>query len=137
MKLSLNAPCPCHSGKKYKKCCKIYHDKKAFAKDAALLMRSRYSAFALQRADYIIQTTHSSNPDFITDTDAWRKSIENFCKQTLFENLQIIDSLQNGTTATVHFFAKLSVAASDASFSEISEFVKEDGRWYYVSGTIT
>ena len=45
-KFSINSPCPCGSGGKYKKCCQKYH-KGALAKDALTLMKSRYSAYAL------------------------------------------------------------------------------------------
>ena len=56
MKFSPNNPCPCGSGKKYKKCCQIYHKGK-IAKSALELMKSRYSAFAVGDIDYIIKTS--------------------------------------------------------------------------------
>lgn len=42
--------CPCHSQKCYEECCKRYHEGAA-AENALILMRSRYSAYALQLAD--------------------------------------------------------------------------------------
>ncbi|MDD2950112.1 MAG: YchJ family metal-binding protein, partial [Sulfuricurvum sp.] len=62
MKISPNAPCPCHSGEKYKKCCQPYH-KGILPSNAQKLMRSRYSAFALELSNYIMATTHPNNPD--------------------------------------------------------------------------
>jgi SEC-C motif-containing protein len=41
MKLSVNSPCPCRSGEKYKKCCQIYH-KGAIAKDALFSEKSSF-----------------------------------------------------------------------------------------------
>ncbi len=52
-KPSPNLPCPCGSGLKYKKCCQKYH-KGALPSTALLLMKSRYSAYALGLADYIM-----------------------------------------------------------------------------------
>jgi len=49
MKFSVNNPCPCGSGKKYKKCCGILH-KGVIAKDALELMKSCYSAFAVDNS---------------------------------------------------------------------------------------
>jgi SEC-C motif-containing protein len=41
MKFSINNPCPCGSGVKYKKCCAKYH-KGLVAKTALELMKSRF-----------------------------------------------------------------------------------------------
>ena len=38
-------------------CCQPLHLKQQFAQNAEQLMRSRYSAFALQQIDYILETT--------------------------------------------------------------------------------
>ncbi len=43
--------CPCNSRKKYRDCCKILHDG-GFPESALALMRSRYSAYALDRPGY-------------------------------------------------------------------------------------
>ena len=51
-KLSVNAPCPCGSLKKYKKCCMPFH-KGAKVKDALSLMKSRYSAFVAGEINYM------------------------------------------------------------------------------------
>ena len=48
--------CPCGQGN-YQHCCQPLHVGQANAESASQLMRSRYSAFALQQNDYIVQTT--------------------------------------------------------------------------------
>ncbi len=78
MKFSVNESRPCGSLKKYKKCCKPFHDKITFPKTALELMKSRYSAFAVANSDYIIFTTHQNNPDFTTDLKSWTNDILNF-----------------------------------------------------------
>ncbi len=50
-------PCPCSSGTLLELCCGRYHQGEK-APSALLLMRSRYSAFALGLVDYIRDTTH-------------------------------------------------------------------------------
>ena len=53
-------PCPCESGKRYAECCGRWHAGPQFlqAPDAEALMRSRYSAFVLDRLDYLLATWH-------------------------------------------------------------------------------
>jgi len=74
LKISINSKCICGSDKKYKKCCKELHDGKP-AKTALELMRSRYSAFALCKIDYIIDTTHFNNPEFTQNRKRWQNDM--------------------------------------------------------------
>lgn len=133
MKISVNNPCPCHSQKKYKKCCKVFHDG-ILPQTAELLMRSRYSAFALKKASYIINTTHIRNKDFTEDKNLWENEILIFCKNTNFEGLKILDFSDNKSEAFVTFEAKLSQNRENISFTEKSRFLKEDGKWFYIDG---
>ena len=104
---NLPCPCPCGSGKKYKKCCASYH-KGAIPKNALLLMKSRYSAYALGNSGYIIKTTHPDNSDFSEDTKTWNRSIDLFCRQTLFQDLEILEWIDGEEEAFVTFKASLS-----------------------------
>ena len=131
-KLSPNAPCPCGSEKKYKKCCLVYH-KGAQPADALTLMKSRYSAYAADLPEYIIKTTHPDNPDFTTDTKRWRESIRLFTKQTEFLYLKIIDFREEEEEAYVTFTASL----SSGELKEKSRFLKISGQWLYVDGEFT
>ena len=128
-KLSPNASCPCGSEKKYKKCCKIYH-LGALAKDALILMKSRYSAYAAGESRYIMETTHPKNPDFTTDTKTWRASINDFCENTLFDGLEIVEFIDGEREAFVTFIAHL----GKGELREKSRFLKEEGKWLYVDG---
>lgn len=132
MKHSPNAPCPCHSGKKYKQCCQPYH-KGILPATALLLMRSRYSAYALGLADYILKTTHPDNPDFTPDTAEWTKDISEFCHATRFLGLKIIEFIDGADEASVTFEASLSYGI----MQEKSRFLKVGGRWLYESGTFS
>ena len=129
MKISANAPCPCHSGKKYKLCCHPYH-KGILPSDALKLMRSRYSAYALGLVEYILATTHPHNPDASIALSDWQKAIRDFAESTYFRGLKIIEFRDGEEEAFVTFEATL----SDGIMKEKSRFLKTEGRWLYESG---
>lgn len=130
-KLSPNAPCPCGSNQKYKKCCAIYH-KGALSKNALLLMKSRYSAYAAGNSKYIIKTTHSNNPDYIADSKSWKDSINAFSKHTQFLGLEILEFIDGEEEAFVMFKAKL----SSGEMVEKSRFLKVENQWFYESAVV-
>ena len=134
MKFSPNDICPCGSLKKYKKCCKPFHDKITFPKTALELMKSRFSAFAVLIADYIIFTTHENNSDYISDLKLWNQDIMNFSKNTRFERLEILDFIEGEVESFVTFKATLFQDKNDISFIEKSRFLKTEGIWKYVDG---
>ncbi len=130
-KLSPNAPCPCGSNQKYKKCCAIYH-KGALSKNALLLMKSRYSAYAAGNSKYIIKTTHPNNPDYIADSKSWKDSINAFSKHTQFLGLEILKFIDGEKEAFVMFKAKL----SSGDMVEKSRFLKVENQWFYESAVV-
>jgi SEC-C motif-containing protein len=128
MKLSPNDLCPCGSGLKYKKCCRMLHHGLP-AQSPEALMRSRYAAYALNNVEYIIATTHPDSPHYSSDREAWRREIETFCKETTFAGLDILAVEPD----TVTFRATLFQNARDVSFTERSLFKQYNGRWMYQS----
>ncbi|WP_072682639.1 YchJ family protein [Arcobacter sp. LA11] len=135
MKISVNAMCPCGSLKKFKKCCKIFHNG-SNAKTALELMKSRYSAFAAGDFKYIMKTTHKDNPDYSEDKALWKESILTFSKDSDFKELKIIDFIEDETESYVTFNATIFHGAHNNSFCEKSKFIKVDGVWLYHSGEI-
>ena len=131
-KTSPNSPCPCSSKNKYKKCCLIYH-KGTKPKTALLLMKSRYAAFAVDDARYIVKTTHENNPDFTTDVQIWKEGIKSFTTNTEFLGLEILEFIDGEKEAYVTFKASL----SSGDMTEKSRFLKVDGLWLYESGIIS
>jgi len=97
-------------------------------------MRSRYSAYALGNADYIIRTTHPENPHYSTDFTTWKKNILHFSHTTQFTDLAINEFIDGDTDAFVTFTAYLSQGGKDVSFTEKSRFLKVDGKWLYHDG---
>lgn len=128
--------CPCHSGLPYSNCCQTYHLGTP-APSARALMRSRYAAYALGLADYIIHTTHPKNPGYQKNFEKWKKEIEAFSFHTTFTGLEISDFKEDEDNATVTFHATLHHGDSDASFTEKSRFLKENGKWLYLDGIIS
>ncbi len=118
-------PCPC-GAPDYAACCGRYHGSTP-APDAEALMRSRYSAYVLKLEPCLLATWHpNTRPaslDLAADDAKWL-------------GLEVKNhSLQDPEHATVEFVARYKIGGRAHRLHEISRFVREDGRWYYVDGT--
>lgn len=135
-KEELESPCVCGSKKLYSECCYPYHCGKKNAETASKLMRSRYSAYARKNHAYIIATTHRKNPCYQENKGAWIEDLEGFSSTTEFLGLKIIDYSENPEHdhQYVTFVATLRQGPDDLTFTEKSEFVKENDKWLYLSG---
>ncbi|WP_275667844.1 YchJ family protein [Marinobacter salexigens] len=117
------AHCPCESQSSYADCCLRYHQG-AIAPTPEALMRSRFTAFFLKLPDYLRASWHvSSRPATLdlNDSPDWA-------------SLRILDSKETGDTGQVHFQAIYRMESGWGYLQENSEFVREDGRWYYLKG---
>jgi len=123
------SPCPCGSGRPYAGCCGRLHSGAENAATAEALMRSRYSAYVLGLEAYLLATWHpSTRPDALHLTeDGATKWLGLAVKHH-----RNIDSAQ----ATVEFVARYRVAGRGHRLHEISRFVREESRWFYVDGQI-
>ena len=95
-------------------------------------MKSRYSAYAYEKIDYILKTTFGVKKD----TEQSRLDILSFCKDTDFRKLDIYDFTDSDLEAFVTFRATLQNSRGDCSFSEKSKFIYQNKRWQYVDGEI-
>ena len=129
--------CPCHNEKPYEQCCAPFHKKESFPKTALELMRSRYSAYALEIPDYIMDTTHPEGPLFQVNQALWRIEILQFCKQTLFQRLEIVETSTSDDEAFVTFIAYLKQDGKDVLLKEKSRFIRVTNQWYYNSGKVS
>lgn len=119
--------CPCDPARRYADCCGRYHAGEA-APTAEALMRSRYSAYARGDADYLRATWHAdTRPAELDLGDA---------KATRWLGLQVKRHRSTGPdTAEVEFVARYRIGGGSAvRLHELSRFVREDGRWYYLDG---
>jgi SEC-C motif-containing protein len=94
-------------------------------------MRSRYSAYALSLADYIIKTTHPDHPQFQQITWKWREEILSFSRSTEFIDLEILEFAPDDETAYVTFTVTLNQQDKSFSYTEKSLFEKKGGLWLY------
>jgi SEC-C motif domain protein len=133
VKLSPNAPCPCGSTKKAKRCCGPLLDGQA-APSPEALMRSRYVAYSLGDVAYVQRTTHSQSPHREANLTAWTARLREFCEQTRFLGLRVLSAETTGEQGVVRFWVSLQRGADDVSFGEESRFVREGGRWVYLAG---
>ena len=126
MKQRVNLQCPCDSGKSYEACCAIWHNGVA-APDAETLMRSRYSAYVLRLEPYLLATwAPATRPEPLDLSDE---------PAPKWLGLQIRRHTVTGPdSAIVEFVARYSVSGRATRLHEVSRFVREGGRWYYVDG---
>ena len=111
----------------YDACCGRYldHWDEQPAPDAESLMRSRYSAFVLQRADSLLATWHAPQRPPSVDFDPGARWL----------GLEVRAARSTGDdTAEVEFVARHRVAGRAVRLHERSRFVREGGRWFYVDG---
>jgi len=124
--------CPCDTGKQYTLCCEPYH-KGAPAPTALCLMRSRFSAFKLRNADYLMQTLHS---DFHGEDE--REALSASLAQTDWRQLHIHSANDvNSSEATVEFSAYYQDGPSLSGIRELSRFKKIDDQWLYCDGDLS
>jgi len=95
-------------------------------------MRSRYCAYYLHNADYIIKTTHRQNIDYSDDKQQWKNDILEFVQNYTFEKLIIEDFIEDSPTSYVTFTAYISLNGEDNSFTEKSSFEKINNAWMYL-----
>ncbi len=98
-------------------------------------MRSRFSAYATGRTEYIQATTDPSGPHWQDDATAWQRELHDFCTRTRFLGLRILEAPPpEGDHGVVAFYATLERDGQDVSFGERSRFLCRGGRWLYVDG---
>ncbi len=121
-------PCPCGLPRDYSACCGAYH-RGTPAPDAQALMRSRYSAYVLGDAAYLLSTWHASSRPASLDLDSEPRpkwlGLE-------VKRYQPIDA----DHAVVEFVARYKVNGRAFRMQETSRFVRENGRWFYVDGDV-
>ena len=118
--------CYCGSNYLFADCCEPFLKRKLPAPTAEVLMRSRYSAYCVANADYLVNTTHVSTRKLYP-----KSSIVTFATENHWLQLEILSA----TTTTVTFKAYyLDASLAPQVHYEKSDFVEENGVWYYVEG---
>lgn len=133
MSVPADGPCPCGRNDArgrplpFARCCgRFLSDFEATpAPDAGSLMRSRYCAFVLEDAGYLLATWHPST----------RPPEIGFETGLKWLGLEVRDERRlDASHAEVEFIARSRLGGRGQRLHERSRFVCEDGRWYYVDG---
>jgi len=120
------ALCFCGSAIPFQNCCQKYIDGTQKAPTALALMKSRYAAFATQQADYLLNTTHSSQRKYYSKAD-----ILNWATANEWQKLEIISFTENTVEFKAYF---LDEKKQNQIHHEFSTFKKENESWFYVDG---
>lgn len=118
-------PCPCGRGAGYAQCCAPLHSGESVALTAEQLMRSRYSAYVLGDAAYLLRTWHPRNrpdPLEVAPDPGWLR----------LDVLDVTDGGEGDETGEVEFVA----THVDGPLHERSRFVRRGGRWVYLDGVV-
>lgn len=123
----METSCYCGSQKSFSECCepKIKGIQKALTAEA--LMRSRYSAYCIRHADYLMATTHSS-----TRRGHNKADLLSFATANHWLKLEIITSSETLVEFKAYY---LDSSLVPQIHHEVSTFKKEDDAWFYVDGT--
>jgi SEC-C motif-containing protein len=118
----------CHCGliKSFQYCCEPIINGIQKATTAEALMRSRYSAYATHKVDYIFATTHVTQRKFNT-----REEVLNWATSNQWQKLEVMEV----TEFKVQFKAFYRDDQNENCIHhELSNFIFENGTWYYVDG---
>lgn len=124
--------CPCGQGQ-YAACCQPLHLKQQVAQTAEQLMRSRYSAFALQQIDYILQTTALGQQGALD-----RAAIADWSQSNQWLKLDVVQHQPklDKTHALVEFKAHYHDGTQAHIHHEVSHFVLHQQQWYFLDPTL-
>ncbi|WP_073105385.1 YchJ family protein [Pollutimonas bauzanensis] len=136
MKKARNASaCPCGGmvqGASYAACCQPYIEGRERAPTAEHLMRSRYTAYTLGDAAYVLSTWHASTrpPELALDA-AGAPHAMRWLELAVHSHTQLTE-----TQAQVMFTARYREGGRARRLKEHSRFVLENGQWFYVDGDV-
>lgn len=118
--------CYCGSSDSFSECCSLYLNENKSAPTSEKLMRSRYSAYVVQNADYLIATTHIS-----TRKNHLKSDILEWSKSNNWLKLEIINASENEVEFKAYY---LDNQVNAHIHHEKSSFKFEKGNWFYVDG---
>ena len=130
MMINTDITCHCGSEKLYTSCCYPILLNKQFPTTAELLMRSRFTAYAMQNEAYLLKTW---------DTSKRPKDIDFSKEQAEWTKLEIVKTKKGGEKdckGVVEFKAYYLQDNVEYVMNEVSRFIKQAGRWFYLDGVV-
>jgi len=119
--------CPCGSKKTLGECCLPLINNTMVATSPEQLMRSRYVAFALHYADYLLETSSTKLAKTLT-----KEALLQSCKDFSFIKLEVIGFEDNWVEFVAHYL----INNEHHRLQEKSTFIQENSRWKYDTGEI-
>jgi len=121
--------CHCGSGSSYQECCDRFLSGEQWPETAEALMRARYSAYVEGEDGFLIDSWHPlSCPSQFQS---------NLNQQWLgLKILAVNQGCPGDGSGSVEFVAIFKVSGKVETLHEVSEFVREQGRWCYLSGIL-
>jgi SEC-C motif-containing protein len=120
--------CPCGTEKNYAECCGRFIPQQTPATTPEELMRSRYTAYTQLNFDYLAATMKPPASEHFDDA---RRADAKFIK---WLQLEVLNASQDGEQGRVEFKAHYIMDNRKDVLHEKSDFILEDGKWYYYSG---
>lgn len=127
-------PCLCGSGKLTTQCCGIYLRGQLPAPTAEALMRSRYTAYCLKNIEYLFKTEHPSRHQ--PNTKKLITATANSCQWKALTIIDTVAGKPSDKTGIVEFMAVYQEGNQVAQLHERSQFIKENGKWFYTEGEL-
>lgn len=122
----INNKCYCGSDNAFQYCCELFIKGTLNATSAETLMRSRYSAYATHKVDYLWTTTYKSERKKYVKEEILKWATTNQWLQ-----LEIINTTVNTVAFKAYF---LDINLQKQIHYELSTFKFENGSWFYVDG---
>ena len=112
-------PCPCGSGRSFSACCGPNLSGERTAETPEALMRSRYTAFVLRDAPYLLATWHPRTRPATLDLEGTR---------------WLGLTVHRTSDDRVEFSARFEENGQKTQLRENSRFVHAEGAWLYLDG---
>jgi SEC-C motif-containing protein len=119
-------------GESTEKCCGRYIDGRELPPTAEALMRSRYTAYVLEKIDYIVE---SHNPATRSEVDP--DGARNWSRAAEWHGLEISATEAGGDSdeeGVVEFVARYEMDGRMIHHRERATFQKINKRWFYLDG---
>ena len=146
---SPDSNCPCGSGAVYRDCCLPYHNKLQQPLDPVALVRARYSAYALENIDFIMDSTSAKSPDYAAYIESpigarsgrkkWAKDIrKNMVDAFSYVHMEVDQVESDGNDASVDY-RHLAISKIENTMYPIKErafLSKVNGRWEFEAAVV-
>lgn len=123
--------CLCGSQLNYSSCCQLFHEKEKFADSAEDLMRSRFTAYAMRKTDYLLNTW---------DVSKRPKEIDFSKEDVVWTSLEIVSTKKgqvHDNKGLIEFKAYYKSDDEEYVMKELSRFKKQAGQWVYLDGLVS